>query len=217
MAKAKQRTATEITMVNVEDLIPYVNNARKHSEEQVTQIAASIKEFGFLDPVIMDGDNGILAGHGRVMAAKKLGMSTVPAVQVSHLSEGQKKAYILANNRLSELSTWDEELLKMETDFLGVLDFDMTQFGFEMVVHDAVPIRDHGTGNSEDKAFFDITKDDYENQEIKKIYLFFDDTTGQEFLTRAEKLFSLYEVENLSDLMKALVDETFHANELSAQ
>ena len=85
------------------NLIPYANNAKVHSEEQVTKIASSIKEFGFVNPIIIDGDNGVIAGHGRLMAAKKLGLDDVPVLEVDHLTEAQRKAYILADNRLGEV------------------------------------------------------------------------------------------------------------------
>jgi hypothetical protein len=115
----------------IDDLIPYVNNARTHSDNQVLQIAASIKEFGFCNPVLVDGQNGIIAGHGRVMAAQKLGMETVPTIELSHLSDTQRKAYILADNRLAELAGWDEELLKLELLDIESLDFDLSIIGFD--------------------------------------------------------------------------------------
>lgn len=112
------------------ELIPYVNNARTHSEEQVIQIAASIKEFGFTNPVLIDGENGIIAGHGRLMAAKKLGLEEVPTIELSHLSEAQRKAYILADNKLALNSGWDNDLLAIEFAELKLLDFDLDLTGF---------------------------------------------------------------------------------------
>ena len=85
----------------VSNLIPYVNNARTHSDDQINQIASSIKEFGFINPVITDGENGVIAGHGRILAAKKLGIDSVPVVEISHLSAAQKKAYIIADNKMA--------------------------------------------------------------------------------------------------------------------
>ena len=114
----------------VTELIPYVNNARTHSEEQVIQIAASIKEFGFTNPVLIDGDNGIIAGHGRLMAAKKLGLEEVPTIELSYLSEAQRKAYILADNKLALNSGWDNDLLAIEFAELGELGFDLDLTGF---------------------------------------------------------------------------------------
>lgn len=103
----------KIVKKKVSDLIPYVNNARTHSEEQINQIAASIKEFGFTNPVLIDKDNGIIAGHGRCMAAKKLGMEEVPTICLDYLTDTQRKAYILADNRLAEKAGWNEELVNI--------------------------------------------------------------------------------------------------------
>ena len=113
----------------ISDLIPYANNAREHSEEQVLQIASSIKEFGFNNPVLIDKDNGIIAGHGRLEAAKKLGMTEVPTIRLEHLTDTQKKAFILADNRIAINSTWDTDLLSLElTDIKD--DFDLNMLGF---------------------------------------------------------------------------------------
>jgi DNA modification methylase len=115
---------------NIKDLIPYCNNSRTHSDEQVLQIASSIKEFGFTNPVLIDGQGGIIAGHGRVMAAQKLKMDEVPTITLSDLSEAQKKAYIIADNKLALNSGWDDELLKIELEQLKELDFDLGLIGF---------------------------------------------------------------------------------------
>lgn len=112
------------------ELIPYVNNARTHSEEQVTQIASSIKEFGFNNPILIDSECGVIAGHGRLLAAKKLGIETVPTVELSSLTEIQKKAYILADNKLALNSGWDEKLLEIELDFLDKSGIDLKSVGF---------------------------------------------------------------------------------------
>lgn len=121
----------DIINKNTDELIPYVNNARTHTPEQVAQIAASIKEFGFCNPVLIDKDSGIIAGHGRVMAAQKLGLETVPTIELSHLTDTQRKAYILADNRLAEKSGWDDELLRLELGELQDLDFDLSLIGFD--------------------------------------------------------------------------------------
>ena len=121
----------EITQRKTADLIPYVNNARTHSEKQVLQIAASIKEFGFNSPVLVDGENGIIAGHGRVMAAKKLGLDEVPTIELKHLTKTQKKAYILADNRLALNSGWDNDLLALELGELSDDGFDLDLLGFD--------------------------------------------------------------------------------------
>jgi hypothetical protein len=113
------------------DLIPYINNARQHSDAQVLQIAASIKEFGFCNPVLIDGGNGIIAGHGRIMAAQKLGMDEVPTIELAHLSGAQRKAYILADNKLALNADWDESLLAIELAELDALGFDLGLTGFD--------------------------------------------------------------------------------------
>lgn len=112
------------------DLIPYINNSRKHSDDQVSQIAASIKEFGWTNPILVDGDNGIIAGHGRIMAAKKLGMTEVPVIELAHLSKEQRKALIIADNKLALNSDWDTNLLSIELADLKELGFDLNLTGF---------------------------------------------------------------------------------------
>ncbi|MBQ1295288.1 MAG: ParB N-terminal domain-containing protein [Clostridiales bacterium] len=121
-----------IENIAVDKLIPYVNNAKVHSEDQVTRIASSIREFGFLSPVLVDKDYNIIAGHGRVMAAKKLGLSDVPCVYIEGLSEAQRKAYILADNRLGELADWDMDLVKLELEELELANFDIDLTGFDI-------------------------------------------------------------------------------------
>ena len=120
----------KITQKLVTELIPYVNNSRTHSDEQVAQIAASIKEFGWTNPILVDGSNGIIAGHGRLMAARKLGYKEVPTIELADLTETQKKAYIIADNRLALNAGWDNEMLKLEFDELAELGFDLELTGF---------------------------------------------------------------------------------------
>lgn len=118
--------------VTVEKLIPYVRNSRTHSDAQISKIAASIKEFGFLNPIIIDGENGIVAGHGRLLAAQKLGLKEVPCIEASHLSEAQRRAYVIADNRLALDAGWDNNLLKIELQDLDSEGFDLTLTGFEI-------------------------------------------------------------------------------------
>lgn len=115
----------------IEGLIPYARNSRTHSDDQVAQIAASIREFGWTNPVLVDGDNGIIAGHGRVLAARKLGLTEVPCIELVHLSEAQKKAYIIADNKLAMNAGWDNELLALEFAELQGLGFDLDLTGFD--------------------------------------------------------------------------------------
>lgn len=122
----------KIENIKTETLIPYARNAKKHDESQVAKIAGSIREFGFNNPVLIDKDNGIIAGHGRVMAAQKLGLAEVPCIRLGHLSESQKRAYILADNRLAELGGgWDMDMLKIELAELADLDIDLDLVGFD--------------------------------------------------------------------------------------
>ncbi len=122
--------AQKIELWNVARLIPYEKNAREHSPEQVAQIAASIVEFGFLNPILVDSKDGIVAGHGRLSAAKELALDVVPVVVLDHLTENQKKAYILVDNKLAENATWNEDLLAEEIIKLNLQDFDLNILGW---------------------------------------------------------------------------------------
>jgi DNA modification methylase len=115
-------------MVSLESLIPYARNARTHSDDQVALIAGSIREFGFNNPVLVDGARGIVAGHGRLLAARKLGMTTIPVIELAHLNENQKRAYILADNKLAERAGWDLDMLKLELADLGGVTFESIGF-----------------------------------------------------------------------------------------
>ena len=121
-----------LELIAIDKLIPYANNARTHSDEQIKKIQSSLREFGFVNPVLIDKDCGIIAGHGRVEAAKREGIVEVPCVWVEHLTDAQKKAYILADNKLAELAGWDEEMLRDELAYLDALKFDTSVIGFEI-------------------------------------------------------------------------------------
>ena len=123
--------AKTIEWLETKGLIPYAKNSRTHSEAQVAQIAGSIKEFGFNNPVLIDEDNGIIAGHGRVMAAQKLGLQAVPCIRLAHLSDIQRKAYVIADNRLALNAGWDDQMLTLELQELDGEDFDLSLLGFE--------------------------------------------------------------------------------------
>ncbi|KRN88698.1 site-specific DNA-methyltransferase [Ligilactobacillus ceti] len=146
---------TKYFIADIDELIPYVNNARTHSEAQVNQIASSIKEFGFLNPVLITGDNTILAGHGRILAARKLGLKKIPCIKEEHLSESQKKAYIIADNKLALNAGWDMELLSIELSELEGMDFDIDLIGF--TGEELSKIFDEGKEATEDK--FDVEKE----------------------------------------------------------
>ena len=144
----------EIIYKKVQDLIPYVNNSRTHSEEQVNQICSSINEFGFTNPLLIDEKDSIIAGHGRLMASKKLGMEEVPCIVLEGLTEAQKKAYIIADNKMALNAGWDEELLKIELENLKELDFDLELTGFNIDELDDI------LGKNEEEA--EIVEDEFE-------------------------------------------------------
>ena len=125
------KTTKEMTLVSIDKLIPYVNNARTHSPEQINKLRSSLREFGFVNPVIIDKEFNIIAGHGRVLAAKAEGIKEVPCVLVDYLTETQKKAYIIADNRMAMDAGWDEELLKVELESLQEEAFDLSLTGFD--------------------------------------------------------------------------------------
>lgn len=122
----------------VAELVPYVNNARTHSETQVAQIAASIREFGFTNPILVDGENGVIAGHGRLLAARKLGMEVVPVIELAHLTPAQRKAYVIADNQLALNAGWDLDLLRLELGALRDEGFDLDLVGFDVAELDAL-------------------------------------------------------------------------------
>ncbi len=131
MTAAPSAIFPDYKLASVASLIPYARNARTHSDAQVAQIAASIREFGFTNPVLVDGDRGVIAGHGRLLAARKLGMAEVPTIELSHLSPAQRRAYVLADNRLALSAGWDAELLRIELADLQADGFDLALTGFD--------------------------------------------------------------------------------------
>jgi len=149
------KTTTEMQLVPVSKLVPYVNNARTHSPEQINKLRSSLREFGFINPVIIDRDYGVIAGHGRILAAKEEGIEEVPCVFADHLTEAQKKAYVLADNRMAMDAGWDEELLRIEIESLQGEDFDVTLTGFdEQEIADLFAGEDDGGAKDDD---FDLS------------------------------------------------------------
>lgn len=130
-AKKPETSFPSYKTAKTEDLIPYSRNARTHSDAQVAQIAASIREFGFTNPILVDGEHGVIAGHGRLLAARKLGLTEVPTIELAHLSDAQRRAYILADNRLALSAGWDDDMLKIELGELKIEGFDLTLTGFD--------------------------------------------------------------------------------------
>ena len=147
----------QVTYRDVNGLIPYVNNSRTHSDEQVKQVAASIREFGFTNPVLIDENSTVIAGHGRIMAANLLGLAQVPTITLAGLTDAQKKAYVIADNKLALNAGWDEELLKVELQGLKDLDFDLDLLGFDvdelgaMLASDAAAIAGAGDGSNDNQ------------------------------------------------------------------
>lgn len=127
---SKAKPPIKLQQVKTEDLIPFAGNSREHSDQQIAQIAASIREFGFLAPIVADDDNTIIAGHGRVLAAEKLGLEKVPVVRAGHLTDAQRRAYVIADNKLSDNSQFQFDTLKLEFEQLQELDFDLELTGF---------------------------------------------------------------------------------------
>ena len=125
------KTTTDFQLVSIDKLVPYINNARTHSPEQINKLRSSLREFGFINPIIIDRAFNVIAGHGRLEAAKAEGIAEVPCVFADHLTEAQKKAYILADNRMAMDAGWDEELLRIEIESLQGSDFDVSLTGFD--------------------------------------------------------------------------------------
>ena len=145
----------EIQYKATEDLIPYARNSRTHSAEQIAQIAASIREFGWTNPVLIDGENGIIAGHGRVLAAHKLGETQVPTIELSHMSDTQKRAYIIADNKLALNAGWDNEMLALEIDDLKEAGFDLSFTGFTIDDINALKTPDFDAATEDDQGKLD--------------------------------------------------------------
>jgi len=141
----------QVEQRKIESLIPYVNNSRTHSDEQVAQIAASVREFGWTNPILVDGKNGIIAGHGRLAAARKLGLTEIPVIVLDHLTEAQKKALVIADNKLASNAGWDDEMLRLELDDLQEMGFDATIAGFTTDELDALLSVTEGTDGLTDE------------------------------------------------------------------
>lgn len=158
---------------SMDQLIPYARNSRTHSDAQVAQIAASIKEFGFTNPVLIDAENSIIAGHGRVLAARKLGMTSVPCIELGYLTETQRKAYVIADNKLALNAGWDEELLKLEMVELKNLDFDNEILGFSADETEKLLCDENQTDELKEESYseiFNIIIECKDEQEQEQLY-----------------------------------------------
>lgn len=149
---------SEIKLKSVKELIPYIRNSRTHDDNQVAQICASIKEFGFTNPILIDDDNSIIAGHGRLLASQKLGLDKVPTINLGYLSEDQKKAYVIADNKLALNAGWDIDMLKVEIETLKELDFNLDLLGFDNEELDSI-LAEMTEGKTDEDDIPEIKKD----------------------------------------------------------
>ena len=164
-AGAVRISAEELITVPVAELVPYERNARTHSDEQVERLRRSLREFGFVAPILIDEERRVIAGHGRLLAAQAEGMESVPCVRVGSLTEAQRRAYILADNRLAEDAGWDEEALRFELDEIAALDFDVSLTGFDVEPGKPIHVREHdraAAGEGEEPP--EAEDDDYDGQ-----------------------------------------------------
>ena len=155
VAQIMDKTTKEMKMVPISELVPYVNNARTHSPEQILKLRSSLREFGFVNPIIIDKDKNVIAGHGRLLAAKEEGIDEAPCVLADFLTEAQKKAYILADNRYAQDAGWDEELLRVEIEELQGMDFDIGLTGFDE--SEVIDLFADGDGSDAKDDDFDLT------------------------------------------------------------
>lgn len=156
----------KIKYLKTADLIPYVNNSREHSEEQVTQVASSIQTFGFTNPILVDEKKSIIAGHGRLLAAKKLELDKVPTITLTGLTDAEKKAYVIADNKLALNSSWNFEMLKLEMESLIELDFDLSLMGFDSGETDEIL---NGWGSDLDDYLGKEPEDENDGTDVIKI------------------------------------------------
>jgi ParB-like chromosome segregation protein Spo0J len=166
---AKQKGSGEsnaiIESIPTADLIPYARNSRTHSDEQVAQIMASIREFGFCNPVLIDATGTIIAGHGRVMAATRMKLETVPCLRLTHLTDAQRRAYVIADNRIALSSGWDSELLANELSDLHADEFDMALLGFDVdELAKLLEMEDNTQDEEPDSSTKEIDPDEFEMQ-----------------------------------------------------
>jgi len=195
----------KIEQRKINDLIPYINNSRKHSQEQISQIAASIKEFGWTNPILIDGDNGIIAGHGRLQAAIKLSMEQVPAIELKHLSEAQKKALIIADNKLAANAGWDAQMLMLEMEELKTLEYDLDLIGFNLKeideIFNKVELPAELGLMPEDKL------DNFLNGDTKILRLAFDEEEFEQAVNCLQELKVKFELEDFSSIVLFLLVE----------
>ena len=208
------RTTTEMKLVPIDRLVPYINNARTHSPEQINKLRSSLREFGFINPVIIDRDYGVIAGHGRILAAKEEGITEVPCVLADYLTEAQKKAYIIADNRMAMDAGWDEELLRVEIEALQAEAFDVSLTGFDPNEIDDLFKENLKDGLHDDD--FDIEAENYAilpNERVGEyIMLGLRLTTGIDTVM-FKRIFNLDFEKMFADLLPAYVEAGFMKHE----
>lgn len=189
----------KIVQKPVDKLIPYVNNSRTHSDEQIAQIASSIKEFGWTNPILVDGENGIIAGHGRLMAARKLGYTEVPTIELKDLTDTQRKAYIIADNRLALNAGWDNEMLTIELNDLLADGFALEMLGFDADIVEQLLL-----GETADLGLLPEEKlDNFLNGDTKILRLAYDE---QEFAQITGALQQLQQKTGIEDFSTIILD-----------
>jgi ParB-like chromosome segregation protein Spo0J len=195
----------QIKEVAVDKLIPYANNSRTHSEAQIAQIAASIKEFGFKNPILIDANNGIIAGHGRLLAARKLGLKQVPTLDGSDLTEAQKKAYVIADNKLAMNAGWDGELLALEMEELLKGNFNLELLGFSE--NELDELLDTTPQEAELGLLPEEKLNNFLNGDTKILRLAYDEQEFESVVNGLQQLQKELETEDFSTIVMALVLE----------
>lgn len=151
-----QKNRLQVQYIEISKIIPYARNSRTHTDEQIAQVAASIREFGFTNPILVADDHTVVAGHGRLLAAQRLNLSTVPVIALSDMDEAQRRAYCIADNKLAENAGWDDELLAVEFSSLDDLHFDLALTGFSLEEINALrQVPDFDAGNEDDQGQLD--------------------------------------------------------------
>jgi hypothetical protein len=214
---AAQIKASKIELRPLHDLMPYARNSRKHEDWQVAKIAGSIREFGFTNPILIDDAGTIVAGHARVMAALKLDLTEVPCIVLRHLTETQRKAYVIADNQLAALSTWDVNMMALELQELSAADFDMPILGFgELEMSGFLNQQDTGDlGGGEGGGTVDASGAGATDptSHVRMVQLFLDASTQPEFLSRCDFLQDKFGTNTLTDTIVKAVAFAFEAHD----
>jgi hypothetical protein len=203
-----KKTDPQIEQVATASLVPYARNAKKHDAAQVAAIAGSIREFGFNNPVLIDAENGIIAGHGRTLAAHQLGLATVPCLRLTHLTDSQRRAYILADNRLAEIGGgWDSDMLAAELEALAAEGVAMEDLGFDA---DALEDLISPTSSPDIGAqMSDEAQNDYLNGGVKKFEIYVEIDRYDEVKNMLERVGAANDLDNNTDILLHCLTKTF--------